>query len=78
MIRMCWSTPGKNCAACQKIFDACKHETTFANNRGYIQCVFCDTELRKVPEAKKIKDVCPYCNHEYTTKRECSQMCMAR
>lgn len=70
---MCWSTPGRNCPTCEAIFDACEHETTFTNNRGYIQCVFCDRELGEV---KIEKDICPYCNSEYRTIRTCeSQMC---
>ena len=72
---MCWSTPGRNCDSCQAIFDACKHDNTFENNRGWKQCVFCDTELERVEVEK---DICPYCHTEFTLKRECSQMCMAR
>lgn len=72
---MCWNTPGRNCDACQAIFDACKCETKFTNNRGYRQCVFCSEEHEKVEQKK---DSCPYCKTEYRTILECSQSCMSR
>lgn len=43
---MCWNTPdGENCDACQAIFDACEHDTTFKNKDSIKECVFCGKKV---------------------------------
>ncbi len=74
---MCWSKPGENCVSCQKIFDACEHETTYINEDHELQCAFCEKTVPKNIVKTKY-GTCPYCKWDFDWKGDCSQMCMAR
>lgn len=75
-MKMCWSEKDNgNCHACQAIFDACTHRTTFINEHGENECTFCQ---KIAPKDIRKKDTCKYCGWEFDSLRRCSQMCMAR